>query len=149
MFEVRLLIAFIILMICAIEDFYTGYVNTLIIASGTILAVISEILLGEITQTNINLHIQNIISGVLLLTLMLAVKGIGEGDTFIAASLCIIVGFYDTLGIMFISFILAAIYALYLKLFRKEEDRYGFPFVPFIAGGFVIRYIPLLMLNLI
>jgi len=149
MFKVWILIAFFVLIKCSYDDLRTGYINLEILLLGTISLIVSYVLMylldcisgnticyekGEIIK-----HIiYGVIPGILLFFASKIIKGLGDGDAFVFMFAGAVMGFYDVQKIMFLSFLLSFIYALYMKVIKKTLNDYSYPFVPFILSGFVI-----------
>ena len=156
MFKVRVLIALVMLLICSVQDIRTGYINITVVglATGLYLCVyvLYELCMNMasnngsmnfaiLNESSLKLHITDIILGVFFILLSKVAKGIGEGDFYVLAALCLICGSKDIPGIMFTSSLFAGIYAIFLKLVKKLDLSEGFPYVPFITSGLVTQYL--------
>ena len=130
---IRIFIAIAMLTICTVQDIRTGYIDTLIVLIATGIFIAIEII------TNKTILMADIILGVVFLILSKVCKGVGEGDLYVLFALCLISGCNTILGIMFMSFMTAGIYALYLRCVKKVSLSEGFPFVPFITCGYVFN----------
>lgn len=131
-----ILIAFIVLIKCTYDDIQTRYVNLSVIGIGLTIALITNYICRE--NGSIKNTVISIVPGVILLFFSKAIKGIGEGDAYVFIFTGIMCGYYDIIVIMFISFILSFIYALFLTVIKKVNKNYSYPFVPFILLGFII-----------
>lgn len=161
MFKMRILIVLIMLIICSIQDMRTGYINVAIPIISVLLYFMSLLAMYIVTGT-VPDYLKSGIGGILALALglfsiikrsvCLVIKKdksngyesqdclrIGEGDLYVAIALLAILGIEESFRILFYSFILAGIYALFLKTVKKENSSTGFPFVPFMMGGFIMN----------
>lgn len=130
---IRILIAVTMLTICSIQDIRTGYIDTLIVFIATGIFIAMEII------TNRTILMADIILGILFLILSKVCMGIGEGDLYVLFALCLLSGCHSIPGIMFMSFMIAGMFAMYLKYVKKASLSEGFPFVPFITCGYVLN----------
>jgi len=172
MLKMRILIVFIMLAICSVEDILTGYINLIIVSAasaiwfvGLFIIYVMAGLEPDFVMLGTNCLFA-VIPGILPVSLSsirrlyrrwkshtefeLASKsklydsgienfGIGEGDYYLAVALVLILGPKETFWLIFSAFMLAGIYALYLKLIKKVESSEGFPFVPFMLGGYLVN----------
>lgn len=62
-------------------------------------------------------------------------EALGMGDVWIIGSILIVMGVMDGMGILFLSFLLAAVYGAILLVVKKKGKHITFPFVPFLFLG--------------
>ena len=131
MFTLRVLITLIVLSICTVSDIRTREINVLVLLAGIIILIC----FGE------GLRLAGVVPGIIFLLVSKLRIGIGEGDAYILIFLGLISGLNTTFNTVAVSFMVAAVYALILKLYRRAEENYSFPFAPFILLGFTISII--------
>lgn len=61
----------------------------------------------------------------------------GYGDSILILALGIFLGFWNILYLLFIAFLLAAVYSIFLLSVYHRGKKESFPFVPFLAMGYV------------
>ena len=64
----------------------------------------------------------------------------GDGDIYLAVILGFVLGLDKAILMWFLSFVLGAVYAIYLMLTKKAGLKSQVPFGPFIVLGFIISY---------
>ncbi len=62
-------------------------------------------------------------------------EALGMGDVWIIGSILIVMGVMKGVGILFLSFLLAAVYGGILLVVKKKGKNITFPFVPFLFLG--------------
>lgn len=62
-------------------------------------------------------------------------EALGMGDVWIIGSILIVMGVMNGVGILFLSFLLAAVYGGILLVVKKKGKHITFPFVPFLFLG--------------
>ncbi len=62
-------------------------------------------------------------------------EALGMGDVWIMGSILAVMGVMDGIGILFLSFLLAALYGGSLLMVKKAGRKKTFPFVPFLLLG--------------
>ncbi len=124
-----------ILLVIGIIDYKTQYIYFEVIVTGLIFGiiflVIAFFLEGNLELKNILLS--TIIPSSFLALIILMTNGMGWGDV----ELVFIIGVFLELKLnllsLFISVILAGLYAIYLLLFKKKDRRQSIAFAPYIA----------------
>lgn len=128
MFEMRILIVLIVLIICTISDIRSREINITILIPGLILLLIMG---GKV-------YFAGVTPGVIILIISKLISGIGEGDAYLFIFVGVMVGLDWVLDIVFISFIVSGVYALIMKATKKYGNDYSYAFVPFVLTGFVM-----------
>lgn len=75
---------------------------------------------------------------VFLLSSKVTEEALGFGDGILIVALGIYIGFWNILGLLTISFILAAGFAMVVLVLKKFHRKTGFPFVPFLCIGYFL-----------
>ena len=110
------LIPFII--IISIIDYHTTYIYDITILSGIIIQG-GIFLISPDAKTYIT-------------SLLVGIKGLGEGDIGLYGLCCFVLGKNYSIYLIFLSFILASIYCMYILLTKSDKIR-KIPFAPFIS----------------
>ncbi|MGL5507884.1 MAG: prepilin peptidase, partial [Paraclostridium sp.] len=130
-----ILICFLI--VISIIDYYTMYIYDITVISGIIIQVILLIL----TKNKLDNYILGLLIGFIIPYIMVKLtRGIGSGDIGVYALCCFCIGIEKSLYMIPISFIIGAIYGIYLLLFKKQSKKSYMPFAPciFLATTIVI-----------
>lgn len=130
-----ILICFLI--VISIIDYYTMYIYDITVISGIIIQGIILLL----TKNKLDNHILGLIIGFIIPYIMVKLtKGIGSGDIGVYALCCFCIGLDNSLYMILISFIIGAIYGIYLLLIKKQSKNSYMPFAPciFLATTIVI-----------
>ncbi|MGL5348864.1 MAG: prepilin peptidase [Peptostreptococcaceae bacterium] len=125
------------LIVISIIDYYTMYIYDITIISGIIIQGI--ILL--ITKDNLDSHILGLLIGFIIPYIMVKLtKGVGSGDVGVYALCCFCIGIERSLEMIIISFVIGAIYALYMMAVKRQSPKSYIPFAPciFLATMIVI-----------
>lgn len=124
-----------ILLVTGIIDYKTQYIYFEVILTGLIFGIlflmIAFFLEGNLELKNILLSA--VIPSSFLASIILMTNGMGWGDV----ELVFIIGVFLELKLnllsLFISVILAGLYAIYLLLFKKKDRKHSIAFAPYIA----------------
>jgi leader peptidase (prepilin peptidase) / N-methyltransferase len=130
-----LLICFLV--VISTIDYYTMYIYDITIISGII---IQGIILLTMKDTIIS-HVLGLAFGFIIPYIMVKLtKGVGSGDVGVYALCCFCIGIEKGIYMIPISFIIGAIYGIYLLIFKKKSKNSYMPFAPciFLATTFVI-----------
>lgn len=124
-----------ILLVIGIIDYKTQYVYFEVIVTGLIFGIIF-LIMTFILQDNLelmNVFLSTAIPSSFLALIILMTNGMGWGDV----ELVFIIGVFLELKLnllsLFISVILAGLYAIYLLLFKKKDRKQSIAFAPYIA----------------
>lgn len=125
-----ILISFLI--VISIVDFYTMYIYDIIVISGIIVQGFIIILTESIFLN----HLIGLIYGFIIPYIIFKlIKGIGSGDIGVYALCCFCIGITNCIYLIPISFVIGAIYAIYLLIFKRKSKHSYFPFTPCILLG--------------
>ena len=130
-----ILICFLI--VISIIDYYTMYIYDITIISGIIIQGIILLL----TKDKLDNYILGLLIGFMIPYIMVKLtKGIGSGDIGVYALCCFCIGLDKSLYMIPMSFIIGAIYGIYLLLIKKKSKKSYMPFAPciFLATTIVI-----------
>ena len=120
------LIPFII--IISIIDYHTTYIYDITILSGIIIQG-GIFLISPDAKT----YITSLLVGIIIPYILAKVtKGLGEGDIGLYGLCCFVLGKNYSIYLIFLSFILASIYCMYILLTKSDKIR-KIPFAPFIS----------------
>lgn len=126
-----LLIPFLITV--SIIDFRTTYVYDITILSGIIMQSVIFLLNKESNINSIS-HIKGLFIGIILSYVLAKItKSLGEGDIGFYGLCAFVLGQEYSLYMMFLSFILASIYGVYVLLRKQKSIKSSIPFTPFIS----------------
>lgn len=139
MLTMRILIVFIMILICAVSDYKTGYINISVILFLSIINFVYGILSPNKPGTDaIWFHLYGVLPGAILLLYSKLKGGIGEGDGYLFIAIGMILGIEFAVKLMISSFVLSGLYALYRIKKDKLDRKMTFPFVPFVLAGYLI-----------
>lgn len=130
-----ILICFLI--VISTIDYYTMYIYDITIISGIIIQGIILLL----TKDKLDNYILGLLIGFMIPYIMVKLtKGIGSGDIGVYALCCFCIGLEKSLYMIPMSFIIGAIYGIYLLLIKKQSKKSYMPFAPciFLATTIVI-----------
>lgn len=130
-----ILICFLI--VISIIDYYTMYIYDITIISGIIIQGIILLL----TKDKLDNYILGLLIGFMIPYIMVKLtKGIGSGDIGVYALCCFCIGLDKSLYMIPMSFIIGAIYGIYLLIIKKQSKKSYMPFAPciFLATTIVI-----------
>ncbi len=128
-----ILICFLI--VISTIDYYTMYIYDITIISGIIIQGI--VLL--ITKSEFSNHIIGLLIGFIIPYIMVKLtKGIGSGDIGVYALCCFCIGIDLSIYMIPISFIIGAIYGIYLLLIKGMSKKSYMPFAPCIFLATII-----------
>lgn len=142
MFKMWILILLVMLVICSITDISTGYINLFVVIFAVLIANIIRFISIQIAEES-TINIVNCVFGMLpgLVLILVSKLGIqiGDGDAYVIIGAGFLSGLWITIGALLIAFSLSGIYGLtkVIKSSYKVRNE-TFPFVPFIAAGYVI-----------
>lgn len=125
------------LIVISTIDYYTMYIYDITIISGIIIQGIILLL----TKNKLDNYILGLLIGFIIPYIMVKLtKGIGSGDIGVYALCCFCIGIEKSLYMIPISFIIGAVYGLYLLLIKKQSKKSYMPFAPciFLATTIVI-----------
>ena len=134
------LIIFIIFMaVCAIEDFKTKKIDLRILIGFIVSGMVIFIIRGENSALEGLLAVS--VGGAFLAASLISHGKIGIGDGLFLIGAGLYLGF-DNLTLMLVfGSVLSAIFAVVMVLLKKKGKGEEIPFVPFLAGGYVISAI--------
>lgn len=133
-----------VLLVIGIIDYMTQLIPDILVIITTVLGILfrfSAILFKNQTFLNIlkDMGLGMLIGGgIFLLIYLLSRGGMGEGDVFLMASLGLILGFTNTLLLIFLSFVIGAVFSIFLLLFKIKSRKDAIPFGPFIVLSFYV-----------
>ena len=130
-----ILICFLI--VISTIDYYTMYIYDITIIGGIIIQGIILLL----TKDKLDNYILGLLIGFMIPYIMVKLtKGIGSGDIGVYALCCFCIGLDKSLYMIPMSFIIGAIYGIYLLLIKKQSKKSYMPFAPciFLATTIVI-----------
>lgn len=140
----RILILFLAVTICSIQDIKYHMIDIRILGAAILADIVIEItaMLCGVYSYNI-IHIvkfvtPGIIPGLISLFLSKLVNGYGEGDAYVLITEGFFLGINLLIVSLAIAFVLSAVYAFCLVIFKKAKQDYVFPFVPFITSGVLV-----------
>lgn len=125
------------LIVISIVDYYTMYIYDITTISGIIIQGIILLL----TKDKLDNYILGLLIGFMIPYIMVKLtKGIGSGDIGVYALCCFCIGLDKSLYMIPMSFIIGAIYGIYLLLIKKQSKKSYMPFAPciFLATTIVI-----------
>lgn len=122
---------------------YSSYTDLKRYTISTPVSVITGILI-VILQISSNVHafdiLLSIVPGIFLLFIAFVTgQSIGYGDGIVFLIVGTGMGFKQTLLLLFLAFILSALFSLYL-ITRHKSGKYTLPFVPFILSSYVLNF---------
>lgn len=120
------LIPFII--IISIIDYHTTYIYDITILSGIIIQCGVFLI-----SPDVKMYITALLIGIIIPYILAKItKGLGEGDIGLYGLCCFALGKNYSIYLIFLSFILASIYCVYILLTKGDKIR-KIPFAPFIS----------------
>lgn len=120
------LIPFII--IISIIDYYTTYIYDITILSGIIIQCGIFLI-----SPDVKIYVTAMLIGIIVPYILAKItKGLGEGDIGLYGLCCFALGKNYSIYLIFLSFILASIYCVYILLTKGDKIR-KIPFAPFIS----------------
>lgn len=120
------LIPFII--IISIIDYHTTYIYDITILSGIIIQCGVFLI-----SPDVKMYITALLIGIIIPYILAKItKGLGEGDIGLYGLCCFVLGKNYSIYLIFLSFILASIYCVYILLTKGDKIR-KIPFAPFIS----------------
>jgi len=122
---------FVMLIICAISDIKTGYINIVFLAICVVVSFGQEMIEQCLQSGGLD-----ILPGLVLLFISKSGVGLGEGDAYLIMAAGIISGIAITMVALFISFTLAGIYSIAGMLIKKANGNSAYPFAPLILIGY-------------
>ena len=121
------------LTIVSIIDFRTTYVYDITILSGIIMQSVI-FLFGKGLNANSISHLKGLFIGIVLSYIFAKVtKSLGDGDVGFYGLCAFVLGQEYSLYMIFLSFIIASIYGLYVLLIKQRSIKSSIPFTPFIS----------------
>ena len=112
----------------SIIDYHTTYIYDITILSGIIIQG-GIFLISPDAKT----YITSLLVGIIIPYILAKVtKGLGEGDIGLYGLCCFVLGKNYSIYLIFLSFILASIYCMYILLTKSDKIR-KIPFAPFIS----------------
>ena len=116
------------LIIISIIDFRTTYVYDITILSGIIIQCGVFLI-----SPDVKMYITALLIGIIIPYILAKItKGLGEGDIGLYGLCCFALGKNYSIYLIFLSFILASIYCVYILLTKGDKIR-KIPFAPFIS----------------
>ena len=117
----------------SIIDYRTTYIYDITIVSGIIIQGV--ILISSITiEKDFTNHIGGLFIGIIVSYLLAKLtKGLGDGDIGLFALCCFTLGYNYSLYLMFLSYIIAFIYCIYIILRKNKSIKESIAFEPFIS----------------
>lgn len=120
------LIPFII--IISIIDYHTTYIYDITILSGIIIQCGIFLI-----SPDVKIYVTAMLIGIIIPYILAKItKGLGEGDIGLYGLCCFALGKNYSIYLIFLSFILASIYCVYILLTKGDKIR-KIPFAPFIS----------------
>lgn len=122
--------------VCGYEDLKIKRIRLVVVNIFAILGIIMHIVYERISLIDM---IGGLSVGVALLIIAYFSKekiGYGDGLLFMASG--IYLGFYNNLALLWMSCVLAAIYALILMIVKKKKKSDEIPLVPFVLIVYVV-----------
>ena len=117
----------------SIIDYRTTYIYDITIVSGIIIQGVILISSINIEKDFIN-HICGLFIGIIVSYLLVKLtKGLGDGDIGLFALCCFTLGYNYSLYLMFLSYIIAFIYCIYIILRKNKSIKESIAFAPFIS----------------
>ena len=117
----------------SIIDYRTTYIYDITIVSGIIIQGVILISSINIEKDFIN-HICGLFIGIIVSYLLVKLtKGLGDGDIGLFALCCFTLGYNYSLYLMFLSYIIAFIYCIYIILKKNKSIKESIAFAPFIS----------------
>lgn len=121
------------LIIISIIDFRTSYVYDITILSGIIMQSVIFLLNKELNLSLIS-HLKGLFIGTLLSYLLSRItKSLEDGDIGFYGLCTFVLGDKYCLYMIFLSFMLASIYGVYVILRKRKSIKDSIPFTPFIS----------------
>ncbi len=124
------LVIFIMLSICSYTDIKHKNIDIRILITAFIILLFLK-----------SFSIYGIIPAILLLLLKAIKNNIGSGDIIIFTLLGLFLGINEIIQIMFVAFLLAAFYGIFILVYERKDKGYRLPFVPFIFAAYIIENI--------
>ncbi|MGL5713112.1 MAG: prepilin peptidase [Paraclostridium sp.] len=122
-----ILICFLI--VISTIDYYTMYIYDVTTISGIIIQGIILLM----TKDNLDSYILGLMIGFMIPYIMVKLtKGVGSGDVGVYALCCFCIGVERSLEMIIMSFVIGAIYALYMIIIKKQSTKSYMPFAPCI-----------------
>lgn len=147
MWQVREIIALAMLAICAYTDIKEKniYVMPLLICSaGAVALSVTSFVFsaGHDRMILVNEIVIPAVAGLVIIVFMKQFrKHMGEGDAYLMAALCLIIGIRYDLYTITAGMILASTYAvsvLIARCVRKKRRLKNIPFAPFVMSGYIL-----------
>lgn len=131
--SIRYIIIIPFLIVISIIDYQTTYIYDITVLSGIIIQGV--ILISSIKiEDNFNTHISALFIGFMLsYTLAKMTNGLGDGDIGLFALCSFTLGYSYSIYIIFLSYMIAFIYCIYIVLRKKKSIKDNIPFAPFIS----------------
>lgn len=138
MWTIRECIIFLVLIVAAVSDMKSRSISVRFLrvcAAGSILCAGYQIATGELNHW---LVCTGIFVGIcFLLISKLTEEAMGYGDSLMVLFLGIIVGFWDILTILAITFLLLLCVTIPVLWKKKMSRKFSLPFLPFLTGGYL------------
>lgn len=133
---------FSILIVVSFIDYYHQVIPDSLVVITLIITIMYKVLLFVLYKTPFNLLnsiLALLVGGGLFLIIALVSKGgMGGGDIKLISVLGFILGFRKSLLNMFLSFIIGAVFSIFLLLLKRKGKKDAIPFGPFINIAFGI-----------
>ncbi len=95
-----------------------------------------------VNRQRLILLLMGAVPGVLLLCIgKVFGDALGAGDGLVVLVSGLYMGIWGILGVLTLALILAAIWAVFLMVFRKKGGKSSFPFVPFLMAAYTIPWL--------
>ncbi len=135
------IIAFIIMFLCAFQDFLHKKISIIFPISMSLLAIVYQIYLLIEREFNLtNLVISFIPGIVMLLISLLSRNSLGIGDGLMALFLGPVIGIGQLMAGLTIGLFLSAFVSGFLIIFKKAGKKESFAFIPFIMFGIGVSF---------
>lgn len=124
-----------ILLVIGIIDYKTQYIYFEVILTGLIFGILF-LIMSFLLEGNIELKdiiLSAVIPSLFLAVIVLITNGMGWGDVELVFIIGVFLEFKLNLLALFISIILAGLYAIYLLLFKEKDKKQSMAFAPYIA----------------
>lgn len=141
---IKMVMLFQIIFCAAVTDYKRRIIPNVLVMFGVIFRSICFLFEFIWYRSSLNdILIQDIMglfagAGVLFVVYLFAKHAIGLGDIKLFVVIGITCGFQLTYLVLFMSFLLAACYGIFLILFRKKQKNYEMAFAPFILIGYIL-----------
>lgn len=119
----------------ALLDYQKGEIPLILAGAGVLVFAGMQLIFGE--RTILELALGLLPGGFLLLLSILTKQAVGPGDGAILLSAGVILGWLETLILLGISILFAALGSMALLILKLKKRKESIPFLPFLYTGYL------------